>query len=272
MTSPGTGRERWRAYGYGVAAVLTGLSTAGCVSRTNVVGTTPAGDRIVEISLSLSNAYLVARKPAVLIDTGSDTDLVDLDSALSEYGVARSDIGLVVVTHAHADHASLAAILQQTTNASIMLGAGDVDQAARGHNDELHPQNATASFLKLGLSMEFTPFEPDIVVSDPVDLKPWGLDGTAMEMPGHTAGSIVVLLSNHSAFVGDDILGGELGGAFHPHDPGEHYFQADPKKNRENVEKLVRLGVETFYLGHGGPVSRKDVVRAFHIADQAPSG
>ena len=42
---------------------------------------------------------------------------------------ADADLGLVVITHAHADHASLADILQRTTHAQIMLGSGDVVQA-----------------------------------------------------------------------------------------------------------------------------------------------
>ena len=248
-----------------LAIALVATLLVGCVTTSSIVGKTATGDSIVQIHLPLSNAFLIASKPAVLIDSGSEPDLVDLDATFAEYGVRRADLGLVVITHAHADHASLADILQRTTHAQIMLGSGDVVQAHNGRNDELKPYNFTAAFLKLCLPMDFPGFSPDVVVSDVVDLKPWGLDGQAIQMPGHTAGSVVVVLPNHAAFVGDEILGGTLGGAFFPRDPGEHYFQADPDKNRENIKKLVDMGIETFYLGHGGPVKRADVIAAFHL-------
>jgi glyoxylase-like metal-dependent hydrolase (beta-lactamase superfamily II) len=82
-------------------------------------------------------------------------------------------------------------------------------------------------------------------------------------MPGHTAGSIVVVMADHSAFVGDMMMGGSFGGAFSPSQPGEHYYQADGAKNRRNIQTLLAMGVEKFYLGHGGPVARADVIAAF---------
>ena len=82
-------------------------------------------------------------------------------------------------------------------------------------------------------------------------------------MPGHTRGSLVVVLSNKTAFVGDMMLGGSLAGMFFPSSPGEHYYQADPEQNRRNIHTLLAQGIETFYLGHGGPVSREDVIAAF---------
>lgn len=100
---------------------------------------------------------------------------------------------------------------------------------------------------------------------EPVNLAPWGIDGEVIAMPGHTAGSLVVRLSNQAAFVGDMILGGSLGGALSPHSPGEHYFHADQPQNRRNIAELVKQGVETFYLGHGGPVTRADVIKAFDL-------
>lgn len=59
------------------------------------------------------------------------------------------------------------------------------------------------------------------------------------------------------------MMGGSFGGALSPASPGEHYYQADPAKNRRNIQALLAMGVEKFYLGHGGPVSRADVIAAF---------
>ena len=82
-------------------------------------------------------------------------------------------------------------------------------------------------------------------------------------MPGHTPGSLVVVLDDGRAFVGDRMLGGALGGAVWPDRPGEHYFHADRAANLLNIRTLLALPVWTYFLGHGGPVLRADVEAAF---------
>jgi len=244
----------------GLLCVLVGALSIGCAtSRT--VGKTAEGAPIVQISFLLSNAYLVKSEKPILIDTGSEEDTAPLDDALAENGLSKRDLRLVILTHGHADHAGLARELRQTSGARLLMGEGDAPLAKAGHNDTMNPMNFTAHVLKACLSHSYPRFQPDYVVRGPVSLAGFGIDGTVFEMPGHTAGSVVVVLGNRSAFVGDMMLGGSLGGALSPESPGEHYFHADQSQNRKNIEELLRRGVETFYLGHGGPVKREDVLR-----------
>jgi len=242
--------------------LAAGLLASGCTSSA-VVGQAPGGAAIVRIPLRLSNVHVIKTRTPVLIDSGTLGDMDDLWKALEEHGVSSRNLGLVLLTHGHADHAGLAADLHRSTGAKIMLGAGDLGLARDGHNDELHSTSTWASVLKPFITDVYPSFVPDVVVRDRVDLTPWGVDGQAIAMPGHTAGSTVVVMSDHSAFVGDMILGGAFGGALWPSDPGEHYYQADREQNRRNVKTLLGMGIEKFYLGHGGPVSRADVVAAF---------
>jgi hydroxyacylglutathione hydrolase len=242
------------------------LSCLPCVTgcaTSHVVGYTADGAAIDEITLKQSNVYVIECAHPILIDTGTAADMSDLNAALADLGLRPYQFGLAIVTHAHHDHAGLAKLLQNGYGVPIMLGAADADQAARGEDDQLKPQNLTGSFLKPWLVKDFPQFTPDVLVSGPIDLKPYGVNGTVLPMPGHTAGSIVVLLPNHAAFVGDEMLGGYFGGAFFPHHAGEHYYQADADQNRRNIATLLGRGVETFYLGHGGPVTRESVASAF---------
>lgn len=251
-------------------AALTLAFVSGCSNA--VVGRTAEGADVVQLKLRLSNAYVIKTKTPVLVDAGTYGDMNDLESQLWDAGVRLRDIKLVVVTHAHGDHAGLAADLRQRTGAQIVLGAGDVEQAQRGHNDELKPTSFFAALLKPTIPQNFPEFTPDKPVSSdaPLDLSPWGIKGKVVQMPGHTKGSVVVLLDDHTAFVGDEILGGALGGMLFPHSPGEHYYQADAAQNRRNVQALLAQGVETFYLGHGGPVRREDVARELGPPLHAP--
>jgi glyoxylase-like metal-dependent hydrolase (beta-lactamase superfamily II) len=249
--------------GAGLAGVLLG-----CGTHAFVVGKTPRSQDIVEIATPLSNAYLVRCDPPILIDSGANGDYDAVASALREYGTAPERVRLVILTHGHADHAASAAQFQRM-HAQIMLGQGDVPLALHGQNDELRPMYFTASMLKLFLPSTYPPFHPDVVVQAPLDLAPWGLDGSVEQMPGHTAGSLVVVLANHAAFVGDMLLGGSLGGALSPANPSEHYFHADPGANADNLKRLLARGVEKFYLGHGGPVTRDAVIEAFDLSASA---
>jgi len=236
----------------------------------SVVGRAPLASggtaEIVQVPLRLSNVFLIRTRRPILVDSGTIGDMQDLDDALAARGVSVSATKLVVVTHGHADHAGLAAEIQKLAHARVILGAGDLPLAAAGHNDDLKPTGALGAILKPFITSEYPELSPDVVVhpNESIDLAPWGLAGKVVEMPGHTPGSIVVLLADHSAFVGDMIAGG-VGGLIFPHTPSEHLYQADPERNRRNIQALIDLGVEKFYLGHGGPVTRADVIEAFHL-------
>jgi len=252
------------ARGVFVLAVLA-ASMLGCArTAPALVGSTPKGTPIIRISLGRSSSYLIKSQPPVLVDAGSPNDAEELAAALRKNGVSVADIGLVVITHGHGDHAGLARHIRDQSQARIVLGSGDLPLSSRGHNDELHPTSVVARILKVLASGDYPPFTPDIAVDEgsPLELKTiTDIDGRVIAMPGHTPGSVVLVMDNHVAFVGDVMAGGSLGGLFSPHDPQDSYFHADPAENRQNIAKLLAMGVQTFYLGHGGPVSREDVAR-----------
>jgi hydroxyacylglutathione hydrolase len=247
-------------------ALLLLALLVGCGGPT-VVGSTKEGFPVVRITLRLSNVYLIEAKRPVLIDAGTVGDMYDLDQALEDRGVWPSQVALVVVTHGHADHAGLAADIREKSGAAIWLGEGDVPLARAGQNDSLAPTSVLALTLKPFFTSVYRDFEPDVAVTSPVSLLPYGIDGEVFQMPGHTKGSLVVVLANQTAFVGDMMMGG-LGGLVFPSSPREHLYQADRDANRRNIETLVKRGIVTFYLGHGGPVSREDVMKAFGIAER----
>jgi len=211
----------------GVVLLAAASSVFAAPPRT---GESITAHEIVQIKLSMSNVFLIKAAKPVLVDAGSPKDMAALRRA----------------------------------GAKIAMGQGDVEMARSGHNDDLKATNVTAFLLKhLAIDPNFEPFAPDIAVRDTLDLAPWGMAGRVTAMPGHTPGAIVVLLDDGRALVGDMILGGYLGGAIRPQAAGEHYFHADRDHNRGNIRILLEHSVQTFYLGHGGPVDRASVLDAF---------
>lgn len=242
-----------------------GLLLSLLLASAPVAAQTAAAPTVETLVLSMSNVHLVRGDRVVLVDAGGKGDLEALASALAARGIAWKDIAAVVLTHGHADHAGPAAEIRRRSGASLLLGAGDVPMAAAGHNDDLQPTNFTARILKhFALDPRYEAFAPDVAVGEaPVDLAPYGVQGTVRQWPGHTPGSLVVELPDGRAFVGDLMLGGWLGGRLFANRPGEHYFHADRARNDANLRALLERPITTFFLGHGGPVTRDAVQRSF---------
>ena len=74
---------------------------------------------------------------------------------------------------------------------------------------------------------------------------------------GRYPGKILAVWEGGLAIHGGLVIG--------PRSPQEHLYQADPVQNRKNIQTLLDQGVEKFYLGHSGPVLRKDVISAFAL-------
>jgi hydroxyacylglutathione hydrolase len=246
-----------------VATALVACALGGCgAARFGVVrgsGHAPTIE-IRQLHLSWSNVFLVrGASGAVLVDSGSPGDWDALNDALTAEGLGPTDLRLVILTHAHADHAGLAAQLQQA-GVPIAMGRGDAEMAARGTDGELLPTSILGDLLRPFVDFPYTPFTADVLVDTSVDLAAYGVRGARIEsLPGHTAGSLIVWIGLEEAIVGDEMLGG-IGGELGAGIAGEHFYQADAHQNHCNVQRLLDLGVQRFYVGHGGPIERPSVV------------
>ena len=224
------------------------------------------GSAVVPVRLAppvYANAYLLlGDRGPVVVDPGSasDGDARRLDHTLREHGAGPEDVVLVILTHAHADHAGGAARLQ-ALGAHVLAGAGDLHAYEAGHNDTLRAMGLEAEFVKAAFIHEesFPPLTPDLLLDDApgrasLDLRPYGLAGRAVRLPGHTPGSIGVLLDGGEAIAGDVVRGGYMGGRLSHGRPLTHYFHEDRGRARAAVRALVRWGAERLYVGHGGPL------------------
>ncbi|HAX69802.1 MAG TPA: hypothetical protein DCY14_09360, partial [Anaerolineae bacterium] len=70
----------------------------------------------------------------------------------------------------------------------------------------------------------FEAVEPDIILEKEMSLKNFGVDGEIVFTPGHTKGSLSVMLPNQEAIIGDVMMGGWMGGNLFGTRPNYHYF------------------------------------------------
>jgi glyoxylase-like metal-dependent hydrolase (beta-lactamase superfamily II) len=218
------------------------------------------GIAIGTVTLSLSNVHVVLGEHPVLVDTGSPGEIHALERGLAELGVRLAEVRCAVVTHGHADHAGGARELQRR-HIKIVAGVGDLWRELDGIHGHLTATSFFAVLLKIVIPGHYPPVWPDVRVIDRYDLHDCGVDGEVIAMPGHTPGSVVVLVAGGKIALTGDLFRGGL--VFSPYEPMEHFYQDDLAMAHRRIRELLARGVELFVLGHGGPARRADVARVF---------
>jgi glyoxylase-like metal-dependent hydrolase (beta-lactamase superfamily II) len=216
---------------------------------------------VIQIRLSISNAFLVLGDRPILIDTGSPKDGDKLLAALAKEGVQGSDLALILHTHGHSDHCGSTRQLKEATSTPTAIHPSDADALETGKNPTTEPTCLTARLFHWLVNPEFPSVQPDILIRDEMELGGFGIDGQVVHTPGHTTGSVSVILGSGEAIAGDILTGGWLGGMFRGGHPGYPYYADDLAQVRASVSKVLELGATKFYVGHGGPIDADRVRR-----------
>jgi glyoxylase-like metal-dependent hydrolase (beta-lactamase superfamily II) len=184
-------------------------------------------------------------------------------------GVDPGDLALILHTHAHWDHCGAARQLRQTLNVPIAVHRADAERMRRGSNGTLRPSGLSGALYRPFLDWPFPSVEPDLLLDDETDLRPFGLEGRVFRTPGHTSGSVSVLLPGGEAIVGDLLMGGYFGGRLFTRRPLLHYFAEDIPLVRASIRQLIDQGAKTVFLGHGGPLSADAIRKQFGLESTA---
>jgi glyoxylase-like metal-dependent hydrolase (beta-lactamase superfamily II) len=217
--------------------------------------------RIHRISLPLSNAFLICDRKNLLVDAGCRTDLSELVKQIENCGVRLKNLAGVVLTHVHFDHCGCASELRKA-GVPVIASSQSRKSLSDGVQEGKTLLNKAPSFLRSSLQRTlpsaFPGVEVDVPVVDSLDLHDFGVDGRVAETPGHTEASLSVILANNAACVGDLLMGGVLG--LPPAwKPAQHPSSADFIACLDQIQRLRKRGIESFYVGHG------DVLEARHI-------
>ena len=209
--------------------------------------------KIHRIASGNVNCYIVAdNDKAILIDTGRKKYCEKILERCKKFHV-----GLIVLTHGHMDHCQNAAYLAEALHIPIAINKNDMD---------LIPDNRKQSLLaktllgKIVLSVSLSSFEMDsLEVFDPIiylkngdDLSEYGIAAKAVELPGHTKGSIGVEIEDN-LFVGDALMN-----MFYP---TVSMLYVDEQEMLLSAKYISELGEKTIYFGHGKPKRNRKWVK-----------
>jgi len=213
-----------------------------------------------------TNVFLIrGRAGCVLVDTGEPGKADLILERLAERGVAPDDIHLILITHGHTDHFGSAAALRERTGAPVAVHAQDADAVRQGIHqpDSLQPTGRLIALLmrisslrNLAVPDRAPAFEPDVVFDEEFRLDEYGVAGRVISTPGHTPGSVSVLLDSGEAIVGDMVIGDFL---CLLRRPGPPIVAWDLERNWESVRRFLTFSPCIVYVGHGGPF--EDLVR-----------
>lgn len=219
--------------------------------------------QVIQIKLSFSNAYLIKGRKTILVDTGSPREGVRILRALAQLGIEPKDFSLILHTHAHMDHAGSTLELKRWIDVPTAIHEADAAMLASGRMGPLTATGLEGRLLLPLVNQPFPGIRANIIIKEEISLKEFGVDGKVLFTPGHTAGSISVLLNDGQAIAGDVLMGGNLGGYLFGSRPNYHYFAEDLDAIHSSIRRLVHSQVKRIYVGHGGPLAPEDVRQRF---------
>jgi glyoxylase-like metal-dependent hydrolase (beta-lactamase superfamily II) len=212
------------------------------------------GVAIYPISFGVSRAYLLQGEKCVLVDAGIPGQRKAFLRGMERTGIRPREIALVIITHGHLDHIGLVNFIAGRTGAQIAIHHQDRKFLETGKHPT--PPGTTLwgkvlSFLGRGMTnISVEPAEADILLGDDdFDLGAYGIPGRVLHTPGHTLGSVTVLLESGEAFVGDLAMSARIMRM----KPGPPIFAEDIKMVMQSWKKLRESGVRKIYPAHGRP-------------------
>lgn len=224
---------------------------------------------IVRIDLVGVNCYLCkTRSGFVLFDTGGhmvmDKQFSNrrdiLEKELDKAGCGSSNLQLIVLTHGDYDHAGNAAYIRDKYNAKIAMHPADrklvenpgIDDFMNSFRYKLLIYRAVFRIMRktiykvsLQTLADFDKFTPDIFIDDRFCLSDYGFDAEILHLPGHTAGSIVILTKDGELIAGDTFANFQK--------PDIAPNAVDFGLLKASLGKLRSYQIQTVYPGHGSP-------------------
>ena len=193
------------------------------------------------------NCYIVAAEGGfVVIDTGASNRRKEVERELENAGCKPGGLKLIILTHGDFDHTGNAAYLRQKFGARIAMHRDDAGMLERGDifwnrkSGNLLIRAVASSLFRFSRSERCS---PDLHLDEGDSLSAYGLDATALHVPGHSKGSIAILTADGSLFSGDLLL--------YKDGTVLNSIIDDRAAAQASFERLKSLKTNMVYPGHG---------------------
>lgn len=204
------------------------------------------------------NCYLIENKSNyILIDTGSSNQRGELEVELECAGCKPGNLKLIILTHGDFDHTGNAAYLRDKFGTQIAMH--EDDSAMAEHGDMFANRKAPNILIRKLIPFFFgfgkkKRFKPDLFLEEGDDLSAYDVDAKILSIPGHSKGSLGILMASGDFFCGD--LFENL------KEPSLSSIMDDLVTADASVEILKRLEIHTVYPGHGAPFLMDNFIKS----------
>jgi glyoxylase-like metal-dependent hydrolase (beta-lactamase superfamily II) len=205
--------------------------------------------------LGFTNCYLIKQEGLILIDAGGTKASRKFLKETKRLSIRPEDISLILLTHGHWDHAGSLRELKELTGAAVAVNHREkewVEQGIKKVPPAFGPRRSyhRAIALTYTFFIKFHGAPVDISMGDDgFSLESHGIRGKVLHTPGHSLGSMSLLLDTGDAFVGDLAMTG------HPRRqvPGVPMYAEARDAVKDSWRLLLDNGAEWIHPSHGKP-------------------
>lgn len=205
-------------------------------------------NEIKRVSCGTVNCYLVSQQgKTILIDTGT---AAYRKKVLKE--CKNANVQLIILTHGHCDHIQNTVFLSRKLKAPVAMSDGDIELIEDNLKQPLYAKGLfgkflrfysvfTIKYMKKRKAME--QFCPNIILKDGMNLDEFGIQAEVVGLPGHTKGSIGILVGGKDFFIGDALMNMTV--LTLPR------IYTDEEQMRKSADKIWKMKNTMIYFGHG---------------------
>ena len=222
---------------------------------------TKSSYKIIQLLSGRSNVFLLTNGVQnIMIDTSPKYMWNLLQKRLNRLNVNHIDY--LILTHTHMDHSENSHRIKEKYNSMVIVHSNEASYLSSGINVIPGGTNVFTHFLIKYLAkysapkIRYTPCKYDFVVDTKSDLHSFGFNAYILHTPGHSPGSMSVIIDDEVAVVGDTMFGVFKGSVFPP-------YADDIDQMINSWGKLLETNCSVFLPGHGSANNRSLVQKDY---------
>jgi glyoxylase-like metal-dependent hydrolase (beta-lactamase superfamily II) len=221
--------------------------------------------QIIRLNGGTSNIYLLKNgNNLLMIDAGNKDKTKSIIKQLEKLNISIYDIHYILLTHTHFDHCGSLKNLVDITKAKVIACELEKKNLEVGRKEiPLGVYGFSKTISHIGRKIfpgiaDYEPVNPDICISGKYDLSYLGFDAYVILTPGHTIGSLSIVVNDESIIVGDTMFNIFKKDVIPP-------YADDIEKLAESWSKIIALKCSKYYPGHGNIFDNKKTKKSYDL-------